>query len=116
MGAGLSKAQIDGRIYSRLSSMKRDLQRAGVSVSYRRQQLFLNDVANVGGGFNVSFKVSRASNGETFGAPIITIHPPDPMLEHEVFGGWCTDKQNGTFDQGVARLKQLFKTPTTEVL
>lgn len=109
MGAGLSKRQRNQRIYTRLQSVKRELIRAGVPTLYKGGQLFFNDITNLNGGFNVSYKWIGASNGECAATCVIHIQPPDPVLHAENYGGWCTDKANdGTYEKGVARLKELF--------
>ena len=109
MGAGLSKTQRNRRIYTRLQSIKRELIRAGVPTLYKGGQLFLNDIANIGGGFNVSYIWLDASNAEGAAIPQIRIQPPNPILHSEDFGGRWVATKNGTFEQGIARLKELFK-------
>ena len=118
MAAGLSQKQITARIYRRLLSIARDLRRAGVHTQYQKATaqryaklvFFEGDGvlvphSNVDGGFNISYSVSRASNGETFGSATIYL----------VYKGESTNyglaSVNGSFEQGIARIKELFAAP-----
>lgn len=110
MGAGLSTKQINSRIYRRLKSIEYDLSKAGVNSIYKRFELvfFEGDGitiphSRIDGGFNIKFRISRASNGETAGFPVILT-----VLngERKTFG-W--QEPAGSFEDGIAYIKAHFK-------
>jgi hypothetical protein len=109
MSAGLSKKQINGRIYRHLQTIKRNLELAGVHVSYRKYQLcrFEQEGTQKIGGFNISYSVSHASNGEVAGVPVVYI--TGTMQPDARYGGW-TDN-HGTFVQGIANIVNQFSEP-----
>ena len=107
MGAGLSQKQIKSRIYNRLKTIQRNLGKAGVPVSYHNYQLCRFETANSPhiGGWNISFRTSRASNGEVAGVPAVYI--TNSIRGDFKFGGFDQDSL-GSFDQGIAHLIQIF--------
>jgi hypothetical protein len=115
MGAGLSQKQITARIYGRLKSVQYELAKVGVNTVYKKATAsryaevvwFEGDgitfpVKHIDGGFNISFNVSHASNGECFGFPGIYFVYEGERKNY----GWL--KPDGSFEQGLARIKELF--------
>ena len=115
MGAGVPMKIRKTMVYRKLKNIQRRLAKAGVESLYKHYQLCLFDTHNVGGGFNISYHWSFASNGESAATPVITIQPPIALGERcERWGGWCNDtKSLGSFDKGIARLIELFAHPAT---
>jgi hypothetical protein len=113
MGAGLSTKQINSRIYNRLQTIKRQLERANVPVAYRHKQLLRFEIENTSriGGWNISYQTIRASNGETAGAPSIYI--TSTIQGDFRFGGFSNQHDTGSFDAGIAKLIELFSEPVT---
>lgn len=117
MGAGLSIKARNGRVYRRLKRLQRQLLEAGVNTVYHRYSLSHNDVYSIGGGFNIHYNWSYASNGESAAAPLVTI-PADVIKgvtvdKRETYGGWSTQEGSlGTFEKGIERLKELFAVKT----
>jgi hypothetical protein len=105
MGAGLSKAQFNGRVYRRLKSTQRQLVRAGVPTIYENYQLYpdLTGVEDTGKGFNIGYTRLNASNGETAGIPLILVTINGDREEY----GWWNSK-HGDFNKGIARIIELF--------
>jgi hypothetical protein len=105
MGAGLSTKQINGRIYNRLQTIKRNLERAGVAVVYRNYSLIRFEAEGTQkiGGFNISFSVSTASNGKC--APLVYI--TGSLRQNGRWGGW-NNLNHGTFEQGIAAIINTF--------
>ena len=108
MGAGLSQTQIRSRVYNRLQTVKHRLERAGVSVVYRKGSLVRYECQNSQkiGGFNISYSISRASNGEVAGFPRVYI---TGALRDNGTYGW--QETLGTFDLGIDKLIELFSEP-----
>lgn len=114
MGAGLSNKQIQGRVYRRLLAVGRDLHKAGINTIYRRGALVFFEGDGItfpynrtDGGFNISYRISRASNGEVFGTPTVFMTYKG---EAKQYGFSDT---GGTFEQGIAFIKENFA-PTKE--
>lgn len=103
MGAGISKKALYGRIYNSLKRIQRELETAGVVTKYRGQQLYSGDDAH--GGFNISIRVIRASNGECAGINTVYIPASGERVKDETY---CFNGANGDFKQGIARVKQIF--------
>lgn len=103
MSAGLSNKQI----YNRLQTIKRQLERAGVTVIYRKRQLvrFEAEGTHKIGGFNISFEVLHARNGECARTPVVYITGTPNHLEGR-YGG--RDFNHGTFEQGLEAVINLF--------
>jgi hypothetical protein len=61
------------------------------------------DEKNLGldGGFNITYNVNRASNGETFGMARIMIAWSGTRLEYGIY-------YPESYEQGMTRIKQLF--------
>lgn len=108
MAAGLTPKQIRARIRYRLRKIQVELEHAGVPTLYHRYQLcpMLEEGQDVNQAFNVSFRVLRASNGEVSVLARITVIRSDGVRED-----YGMTYPAGTFEQGIARIKQLFKTP-----
>jgi hypothetical protein len=113
MGAGVPIKARNARVYRLLKKQQRELQAAGVGVAYRNYSLFHEDSRDIGGGFNVRYSWIFASNGECAAAPVVTI-PADVIAgvvldKTEMYGGWNnTPVRLGTYEQGIARLIELF--------
>jgi hypothetical protein len=107
MSAGLSTKQINSRIYNRLQTIKRQLSRAGVPSTYHAHQLCRFETVNTPniGGWNISFRVIRASNGESAGTPSLYI--TNSLQGGFHFGGWDADN-NGAFADGIKKLIELY--------
>ena len=109
MAAGLSSKQINSRIYNRLKATEYRLDKAGVNTVYekatprRRAALvfFEGDGSTVfpytivDGGFNITYSVSHASNGETCGFQRIFVTLKG---ESKTFG-W--QEPDGTIEAGI---------------
>jgi len=109
MSAGLSTKQINDRIYNRLQTVKRQLERAGVPVHYHKFQLtrFEPENSRAIGGWNISFRIIHASNGEVAGSPQIYIS--GSTQGDFRFGGFlATSASNGSFEDGIKKLIELF--------
>lgn len=108
MGAGLSTKQINGRIYNRLQTVKRQLERAGVAVIYKDYSLVRYETEHTQkiGGFNISYRISRASNGETAGFAGVLI---SGALQGD--GRYSRMASEGTFEQGIAKVIEIFGEP-----
>ncbi len=106
MGAGISNNAMNSRIRRRLQKIQNQLGVAGVKSVYRNYQLVrfedLNDLAI--GGFNITFNVLRASNGES--ASFIHIIIRHTLQGDFSFGG--TKEVNGSFDDGIKKLIEIF--------
>lgn len=106
MAAGLTKKQWYTRMYNKLQSTKRELEKAGVAVVYRNLQLFpdmtglTHETHDLG--FNISFQTSRASNGEAAAWQVITVVIDG---KKELYG-WM--QKDGDFEKGMLRVSQLF--------
>ena len=109
MAAGLSQKQIYSRVYRRLMSLKGQLRKAGVNTLYKNRSLVFFDTADlhIDGGFNIKYRVSHASNGECAGFPTVYLAFEG---KRENFGSALFEKSDGTFDQGLERIKALFST------
>lgn len=109
MGAGLSSKQINSRIYNRLQSIKNQLAKAGVTVVYKNYSLIRYEAEHTQkiGGFNISFNVMRASNGEVAGSPSVYI---TNALEGNGSYSW-REKSAGSFEQGISKLIEIFGEP-----
>lgn len=124
MGAGIPVKTRNARIYRLLKGIQRDLAKAGVECVYHRYSLSHHDVHDIGGGFNIHYNWSFASNGECSATPLVTIPPTviarklsgHTVIENrETYGGWCTQKDSiGTFEKGIERIKELFAVKKTE--
>lgn len=103
MGAGISRKQMNARVYNRLKSLQSKLQRMGVTSVYRRYQLFAETTGLTHlNGFNVKYAWSHASNGEAAGMARILIQQDG---QSELYG-W--QQKDGEYEQGVKRIVELF--------
>lgn len=104
MAAGLTKKQINSRIYTRLKRLQHKLLLAGVHCIYQNYQLAadVTGLETVHDGFNIRFGVSRASNGEVAGFVYATVYTLDTTERY----GWL--QPAGDFDKGIARIVELF--------
>lgn len=109
MSAGRSTKHINNSIYRRLQKIRRQLQRAGVATVYKNYQVFRFEPqgSQAIGGFNIAFSFIHASNGESAGSPVIKIH--GALQGDFTYGGW--KNINGTFEQGIAKLIEIFAEP-----
>jgi hypothetical protein len=108
MGARPSQKQINSRIYNRLQTIKRQLQKAGVAVIYKDKSLVRYETTNTEkiGGFNISYRTLHANNGEVAGFPVIYI--TGTMSEDGTYG-W--QKPQGSFDMGINKIIEAFAEP-----
>ena len=126
MSAGLSQKQITSRIYNRLKSLEYQLSKAGVNTMYnkgtaskRAHLVFFEPGAPVSGsecphwvgdgGFNIRYGSGNMSNGETFITGRIYLVWKG---ERRIYG-WA--EKDGSFEQGLAFIKQNFNTGGTHV-
>jgi len=106
MGAGISQQELNRRIYRKLQTYKRELERSGVAVLYRRRQLY-PDVTNITRdiAFNIGFgSPLRASNGECASFACIRVI----VDGRNEYYGW--QQRDGDFEKGMLRVAQLFGT------
>lgn len=104
MSAGISTKAMNSRIRRRLKKIQNQLGVAGVKTSYRNYSLarFEADGSQKIGGFNISFRVIRASNGESAATPTVYISHVNVNVDG-FYGGWDANN-NGSFDQGLAAI------------
>ena len=65
---------------------------------------------NAIGGFNISYNVSRASNGEVAGFPSVYI---TGTMKQDGTYGWM--KKDGSFEQGIDKIIEAFSEPTLQL-
>ena len=114
MAAGATQAQKTRHTYTTLHRIQHELANAGVPTAYhkanrveRAHLVYIEGGAasHVDGGFNISFSWSNASNGETFGWPIV-------YLVHEgVTQRFGLGEKAGDFEKGIAKIIEVFAAP-----
>jgi hypothetical protein len=103
MAAGLTRKQRKQRVYSRLQRIAYKLQQNGVTVVYKKFQLFAETTGLTHlNGFNIQYDWSFASNGESAGFLRVTI---DWNGETTVYG-W--QRPAGSAEAGLNRIVELF--------
>ena|SRR5665213_4451092 len=106
MGAGISQKRMNGYYYRSLKKFQRELRAVGVNSQYGQFQLMGCVGPKV---WVIWYKTLRASNGETCGMLRVSINHGD-FVALETYGkDWDSEK-------GIARIKNLFGTQTTEAL
>lgn len=119
MAAGATQAQKTRHAYNTLHRIQLELANAGVPTEYRKANrveaahlVYIEGGAasHVSGGFNIKFKWSNASNGETFGWPIIY------LVHNGATTRYGLGEQAGDYEKGIAKLIEVFTAtkPSTE--
>jgi len=112
MSAGLSREQRTYHTRKMLQRVQRELSKANVGTIYKRgtpqtSAVLVCEGIGITGGFHISMSWGNMSNGGSVGTPRIWLYEPENNFPKQ-YAGWGEE----SFENGIARIKELFAKQT----